>query len=176
MTNWKNYKKTYRTERDLHDFARSGDLRGLANILSHSPDSDLNAKNAQGYSPLMLAVYNGQDDFCEALLRCGADVNSTDSVDNSLLMGAAFKGNLNILKLLLKFDANITLKNKSKMTVRDWALMFKRTEILQYIDKLYYNESPTSKTKNILRFIKLGFILFQTKLQNRFSLSDRYND
>lgn len=167
MKNWKTYKKTYRIEPNLHDFARTGDLRGLANSLSHSPDIDLDAKNVRGYSPLMLAVYNGQQDFCEALLRCGADVNSTDAVGNSLLMGAAFKGNLHILKLLLRFNANLTLKNKSKMTARDWAVMFKRREIISYLDGLYYTDRSTSKMTSILRFIKLGFILLQTKFQKR---------
>ncbi|MEI6897399.1 MAG: ankyrin repeat domain-containing protein [Psychromonas sp.] len=165
MKNWKTYKKTYRTEPDIFDFSRTGDLRGLANLLTNPLQLDLDAKNHRGYSPLMLAVYNGNKDFCDALLRCGADVNSTDLVGNSLLMGATFKGDLSIVKLLLQFDANVTLENKTKMTVRDWALMFKRTEILTYLDSHYTSEHSSSKIKNILRFMKLGIILLHTKIR-----------
>lgn len=169
MKKWNTYKKTFRTEPDLFDFARTGDLRGLADTLTHIPDTDVNAKNSQGYSAQMLAVYNGQKDFCEALLRCGAEVNSIDSVGNTLLMAAAFKGDLNMIKLLLQFNADVAIENKSKMTVRDWALMFKRDNIVQYLDSLYPVEKSTTKTKNILRFIKLTGYLLINKFQQRFS-------
>ncbi|MEI6895771.1 MAG: ankyrin repeat domain-containing protein [Colwellia sp.] len=164
MKNWQDYKKTYRTESDIFDFARCGDLSGLASTLSDSPELDLDAKNHRGYSALMLAVYNGNRDFCEALLRCRANVDSADFVGNTPLMGAAFKGDLKILKLLLRFDANATLKNKSNMTVRDWAAMFKRAEIIEYFDKNYGSTASTSKVKNFFRFIKLGAILLQMKI------------
>lgn len=167
MKKWQAYKKTFRTEPDLFDFSRTGDLRGLADTLSSSPNVDVNAKNSRGYSAQMLAVYNGQCDFCEALLRCGADVNSIDSVGNTLLMGAAFKGDLNMIKLLLRFGANITLENKSKMTVRDWAVMFKRTDIVHYLDSQNPIDNPTSKIINVLRFIQLSYFLLKTKIIQR---------
>lgn len=168
MTSWKTYKQTFRNEPDIFDFARSGDLRGFATIISDSPDINLNAKNHRGYSALMLAVYNSQQDFCEALLRCGADANSSDTMGNSLLMGAAFKGNLAILKLLLQYGANVTLENKSKMTVRDWALMFRRAEVVDYLDNHYIIENKTSQIQSFMRFIKLGLIMCQTAFKERF--------
>ncbi|MGB5445809.1 MAG: ankyrin repeat domain-containing protein [Psychromonas sp.] len=166
MKTWNSYKQTYRTEPDLFDFARSGDLRGLANILSDSPDVDINAKNHRGYSALMLAVYNGNTDFCEALLRCGADVNSTDAVGNTLLMGAAFKGDLTIIKLLLQFEASASIVNKSNMTAHDWALMFRRSEVLDYLRHHYSTENTSSKLKSIIRFIRLALMLFVSQLKN----------
>ena len=169
MKNWASYKKTYRTESDLFDFARNGDLRGLADMLSQEDNVDFNAKNSRGYSALMLAVYNNQRDFCEALLRCGADVNSTDSIGNTLSMGAAFKGNLDILKLLLSFNADLTIVNHTKMNVRDWATMFKRTEIVSYLDTIYHTKIQTSKFKNVMRLAKLVIIILQTTIRNKFN-------
>lgn len=163
MKSWREYKKTFRTEPDIFDFARTGDLRGFANILSTIPEFNYNDKNHRGYSPLMLAVYNGQIDFCEALLRCGADVNSTDSVGNTLLMGAAFKGDLEIIKLLLQFGANVDLKNKSNMTVRDWAIMFKRDNIINYLNTHYPTDNTSSKAMSVFRFIKLSFHFIKAK-------------
>ncbi|CAM2997346.1 ankyrin repeat domain-containing protein [Vibrio rarus] len=161
---WTSYKKTYRNEADIFDFARCGDLRGLADILTSQPEFDFDEKNHNGYSALMLAVYNGQKDFCEALLRCGADVNSTDSVGNTLLMSAAFKGNLPIFELLLSYGAGTEYKNKSNMTVKDWAVMFKRTEIIDYLNRHYPNEKSSSKLGNIVKFIKLSFLLAFKKI------------
>lgn len=169
MKKWASYKKTYRTESDIFDFARVGDLRGLADILSQDQQIDLNAKNNRGYSALMLAVYSNQKDFCEALLRCGADVNSTDSIGNTLAMGAAFKGNLDILKLLLTFNADLTFVNQTKMNVRDWAVMFKRPEIIAYLDTVYQTDVPTSKVRNIMRLVKLALIMCQTTLRKKFN-------
>lgn len=165
IRNWQAYKKTFRTEPNLFDFARTGDLRGLADILTDMPEVDINAKNNRGYSILMLAVYNGQHDFCEALIRCGADVNSIDCVGNTLLMGSAFKGDLAMVKLLLNYGADISLMNKSKMTVRDWALMFKRTEITAFLDSRFTLQESPSMITNIYRFIKLSFYMLRAKVK-----------
>ncbi|GGP68400.1 ankyrin repeat domain-containing protein [Shewanella saliphila] len=165
MTAWKEYKKTYRAEADIFDFARVGDLRGLANMLSQHGELDVDAKNNRGYSALMLAVYNSENDFCETLLRCGANVDSTDAVGNTVLMAAAYKGNLDILKLLLEYGASLTLKNKTNMDVRDWASMFGRKEILQYLDSVYPSNTAPSQLTNIARFLKLGFCLLFSKLK-----------
>ncbi|TEW44770.1 ankyrin repeat domain-containing protein [Psychromonas algicola] len=162
---WQNYKKTFRTEGDLFDFARSGDLRGLANLLSGEESLEIDAVNHRGYSALMLAVYNGEKDFCEALLRCGANVNSVDGVGNTVLMAAAFKGQVGIVELLLQFNADISLKNKTNMNVRDWANMFGRTDVLSYLDSHYPSQIASSKFKNMLRFIKLGILLIQSKFK-----------
>lgn len=165
MKNWKAYKKTYRTESTIFDYARVGDLRGFANLLSANPHLDINAVNDRGYSALMLAVYNGEKDFCEALLRAGADVDSIDSMGNTVLMGAAYKAHVDILTLLLAFGANINLENKTKMNVRDWAVMFGRSEVITYFNDHYPSQISSSKIKNIIRFIKLGFILIQSKFK-----------
>lgn len=165
MKNWQDYKNTYRTESDLFDFARSGDLRGFADLLSKNIPVDLNAVNQKGYSPLMLAVYNSQHDFCEALLRCGADIHGRDFIGNTVLMASAFKGNLALLKLLLQYGAITSHINTTKMNARDWAKMFGRTEVVQYLDTHYPDQANSSKLKSIIRFIKLGFIMTLSKLK-----------
>jgi ankyrin repeat protein len=167
MKNWKAYKKTYRTESTLFDYARTGDLRGFANLLSSNSQLDINAVNERGYSALMLAVYNGEKDFCEALLRCGADVNSVDTMGNTVLMGAAYKGHVDTLALLLAYGANINLENRTKMNVRDWAVMFGRNEVITFLDEHYPSQISSSKIKNIIRFIKLGFMLVQSKFRGQ---------
>ena len=169
MKTWKQYAQTYRDQEDIFDFARQGNLRGLVDMFAHNFDStaqlntDINSRNSRGYSALMLAVYNGEKDFCEALLRLGADVNSTDFVGNTVLMAAAFKGNLNIFKLLLSYGADSKLINQSNMTIKDWASMFGRKDILQFIDENDPENEKTSKLKIIFRFLKLGLLAFKSQ-------------
>ncbi|MHA2936705.1 ankyrin repeat domain-containing protein [Vibrio sp. RC27] len=163
MRTWSDYKTTFRREPDLIDYARDGDLRGLVSIVEQDPNIDLDARNARGYSALMLAVYNGEKDYCEALLRLGANVDSMDFMGNTVLMASAFKGNVEILQLLLEWGAKTDAKNHSNMNVRDWAQMFGRKEVVQYLDENSFNIAVSSRLTNILRFIKLSFLLFRTK-------------
>lgn len=111
----------------------------------------------------MLAVYNNEKDCCEALLRCGADVNSADNVGNTVLMASAYKGNLEIFKLLLEFGSNPQLTNKTNMTARDWALMFNRKNIIDYLNKTYPAKAD-SKFKSIVKFIALSPMMVMKRL------------
>lgn len=82
-------------------------------------------------------------------------------------MASAFKGDLNLLKLLLTYGGDIKLKNNSNMTLRDWALMLKRDEVLKHIENLYgKTEAPFSRIKNLLRFTRLGLQLMRTKFSH----------
>lgn len=136
MRTWSDYKKTFRTGPDVFDYARTGDLRGLADLLMSHPETDLNARNHRGFAPLMLAVYHGQRDFCEALLRAGVDADAPDFMDNTLLMAAAFKGNREILDLLVAYGADLTRKNRAGMDAMDWATAFGREEAKLFLQPL----------------------------------------
>jgi ankyrin repeat protein len=49
-----------------------------------------------------VAAYAGHLGACELLLAHVADVNGADSVGNTVLMGAAFKGHLDIVRRFLQ--------------------------------------------------------------------------
>ncbi|TCS42701.1 ankyrin repeat domain-containing protein [Reinekea marinisedimentorum] len=165
MKSWSNYKETYRSEADIFDCVRAGDFKALVTLLSQQVDLDIDAKNHRGYSPLMLAVYHGEADCAEALLRCGADVNSTDAMNNTVLMAAAFKGKLEILQLLIQFGADTGRKNKSNMDTRDWALMFGREQALAYLNGLSPQVDQGSKVKSLLRFINLSLMMLKSRFK-----------
>lgn len=155
MRTWSNYKKTFSAP-NIFDFARSGDLASLAELLTQNPHTDLSQKNHKGYSALMLAIYNGQEVFAEALLRAGAEVNSTDNVGNTILMGAAFKGNLKLINLLLDYGADLNQLNDSGMSAYDWAKIFGRNEVMKLFElKGGINRKHSSLLKNYLNFAKL---------------------
>jgi ankyrin repeat protein len=85
--------------------ARSGDTNKLREFVELSPELDVDQKNHKGYSPLMIAVYNGKVEAAEFLLGKGVDPNSIDLSGNTILMGAAFKGDVGLVKLLLNRGA-----------------------------------------------------------------------
>ncbi|MBO1256073.1 ankyrin repeat domain-containing protein [Alteromonas sp. 5E99-2] len=163
MKTWSDYKTTFRSESNLLDYARTGDLPGLVHLVTDDPNVDLDMKNARGYSALMLAVYNGEKDYCEALLKLGADVNSMDFMGNTVLMASAFKGNVEILNLLLQYGANTHFKNHTNMNARDWAAMFGRKEAVRFLDKNAPSIDASSKLTNMLRFIQLSVLLLLGK-------------
>jgi ankyrin repeat protein len=165
MKNWNDYKKTFGVP-SLFDFARTGDLQGLAELIKANPQIDLNQKNHKGYSALMLSVYNNQQIFSEALLRAGADPNSKDNVGNSILMGAAFKGNIELINLLLSFGADPMMKNNTGMTALDWARTFGRQEVISFFQGKYQMKGR-SKLDNYFRFLILGCKLVYTKKRER---------
>lgn len=164
MRKWNEYKKTFAAP-SLFDFARTGDLQGLANLLTVSPQLDLNQKNHKGYSALMLSIYNGQEVFAEALLRSGADANSQDYVGNTILMGAAFKGDPKLVELLLSYGADLNIRNASHMTAYDWAKTFGRKEVMEFIRKKSTAQiQEASLVRNYFNFFKLSLkMLFYKK-------------
>lgn len=156
MSNWEEYKKTF-PEEGIFDWARSGDLNSLVTLLSTNSDFDLDQKNGKGYSALMLAVYNNQEVFAEALLRCSANANSVDDAGNSVLMGAAFKGNIQMIKTLVLYGADVDLKNQMGMSAYDWAKTFGRKEAQKTIEHLGFEKSKGNYLlKNYFNLLRLG--------------------
>ena len=146
MAAWEDYKKTMRTENPIFASARSGDLDALKFILNNE---NINLEDSKGYSPLMLAAYNGQEDVVKYLIAAGADINQTDYSSNSILMGAAFKGHLKIVKLLVAAGVDIEAQNTSGQSALQFAEMFGRSEVVLFL-KSKLNKPEVFGLKDIL--------------------------
>lgn len=71
--------------------------------------ADVNARQANGMTALMSAVFNGQTDVAKALIEKGADVNASAKGFTALRL-AVERNNKDMVKLLLAHDAKPTLK------------------------------------------------------------------
>ncbi len=131
MRSWNDYKTTFGSTEDLHEAARSGDVLQIARLVTSI--DNLNVKNAKGYSPLMLAAYNGHLDASRYLIEVGADLDSTDPAGNSILMGVAFKGHRDILQLLLQSGADPHHKNRAGQDALQFAQMFGRFDCVELL-------------------------------------------
>lgn len=75
----------------------------------------VNAKDINGFTPLMLCVQNGRIDMIDYLIEHNADVNQINNIGNTALFYAVFysKNQTEIIEKLLKAGADINIQNKS---------------------------------------------------------------
>lgn len=87
--------------------------------------ADIEGQDDRGYTPLILASYNGQAEATRLLLDLGARPDGrTGASESSALMGVAFKGHLAIAKLLLEAGADPNYKNGAGQTPLMMAALF----------------------------------------------------
>jgi hypothetical protein len=84
--------------------AAAGDLAELAALLPHQ--SNINARDAQGRTALMLATVNGQAAAVTALLAGGADPNAADALGRTPLAAARAAGASDIVATLERYGAH----------------------------------------------------------------------
>ncbi|HUD30034.1 MAG TPA: ankyrin repeat domain-containing protein [Novosphingobium sp.] len=90
--------------------------------------ADVNAYEARGFTPLILAAYNGQPEAVEALIKAGADPCKPDlNQGNTAQMGVAFKGDDRIAARLLHEKCDVNTRNKAGQTALMMAALFGRT-------------------------------------------------
>ena len=146
-----------------------------AKALTDWPKTNVNALNANGESPLMMAALKGHLDIAAALIRKNADVNKTgwaplhyaasnghlavislllehhayidaESPNGTTpLMMAAQYGTAASVKLLLEAGADPLLKNQQGLTAIDFARRTSRTESLELIAAFVRSRQASGK-------------------------------
>ena len=156
MSDWSTYKTTFNLSEDIFALARGGDIHQLNGFLNSNPGVDINKKNHKGYSPLMLAVYNGNHEVSRMLLKSGADPNSSDLSGNTVLMGAAFKGDVEMVILLVNRGAKPDQRNHDGITAEQWARAFGRSNVVSLLS----TKANNSKFPNVFLAAKVlwGFL------------------
>lgn len=78
--------------------------------------ANVNAKDNDGWTALMLIAYDGNKKAAEVLVKYGTDVNAGDKNGVTALMKAVSKGYNEIAALLLAHEANVNAKDKDGNT------------------------------------------------------------
>lgn len=119
MQKWDgNGKKVY--DYDKNDWANpvyadlEKDLRGRRRV--YPPLGGKEHKGKGGRTPLMAAIYTGQVDDIQILLKAGADIEAKDSKGLTPLLVATYQGKVEALSILLKAGANIEAKDSQGRT------------------------------------------------------------
>ena len=102
----------------VHHAAEGGFHESVKDLLATNPVEDAHASllgpNAEGNTPLLIAVHNGHFDATLSLLLGGADPNVVNPASgNSPLHVVAMQGEADIMKALAVFGADLDAKNKA---------------------------------------------------------------
>jgi len=89
--------------------AETDDLQAIFDALDQN--ANIETKNINGDTPLILAAYHGHITCVKYLLHHGANIEAHDNYDNTALLCAARKNHADIVKLLLTSDAYIDAHN-----------------------------------------------------------------
>jgi ankyrin repeat protein len=76
---------------NMPDACRRRDVEQVANMIDANR-SLVNTEDHKGFTPLIIAVYNNQQEVVKLLLRKGARADMQGFSGNTALMGVAFKG------------------------------------------------------------------------------------
>jgi ankyrin repeat protein len=96
---------------------------------------DINARDKDGSSTLMIASEKGDFEMAQLLIQSGADVNANNIDGYTALMYAAYKGNVQIAELLIKNRADVSAKDKDGWTALRYASIQGRNDIVELFKK-----------------------------------------
>lgn len=121
-----------RLQQLLHEAARLGRDDVIPALVQAG--ADVEALDAKGFTPLILASYNGRAATTALLLDLGADAGAADGTrGNTALMGVAFKGYTEIACMLLNAGAEANQRNRAGQTALMNAVMFGHIEIVNVL-------------------------------------------
>jgi ankyrin repeat protein len=118
---------------------QSGSGRVVKYLLEKGADPD---KFVMGISPLMHAVLEGSRIKINLLLDNNAKINARDSYGNHSLIYAAVKGDVGIIKILLRHGAYLNMQNKTRLTAYDFAVKSNNSEAAKYLKFRYEKNLP----------------------------------
>ena len=142
---------------DVFELARQGDVTAIKEFNKLHPNN-LNSTNDQGYTPLMLAAYHGQEEMAIFLVENGGDLNGKSDYGTPV-MAAAIKGNTGIVKLLLDNGADPNISDARGNTALLYTSIFSINEIAELLLKAGAN----SKMKDDRGNMALDYAILKQK-------------
>jgi len=96
---------------------------------------NINAKDKDGSTPLMIASEKGDGEMARVLLKNGAEPNASDINGYTALMFASYSGNLEIVKLLVAGGADVNTRDQDGWTALMFASVEKKTDVVDFLRK-----------------------------------------
>ena len=126
---------------NVFDIAR----KGTADQAKETLKKNINAfktVNDEGFSPLTLACYRGNNEVAKLLIDNGSDINQKSTMGTPL-MAAVVKGNIEIAKILIAKKANLNETDSNGTTPLMYAVQFQNEE---FIKLLLLNKADKTKS------------------------------
>ena len=112
---------------DIHEAAFDGNIEAVKQHLAAG--TDVNAKDDNGWTPLLLAVEESHKEIAELLILKGANVNAKNQNEVTPLHWAAARGHKEIVELLIAKGADVNAKSDDGTT----PLHFNNKEVVELL-------------------------------------------
>lgn len=121
----------------LHQAVRDCDLSKINTLIAKKVD--VNARDEEGMTPLLIAVQGNNYAVVETLIQAKADVNAQDEKGNSALFYAIVFGTPEYFDLLVAHHATLEVQNKIGLTLLHVAVMNERLFLIEKLIDLKAN-------------------------------------
>lgn len=96
--------------KQMQHAAQSGDSHHIEALLKQG--ANIEAPDADGRTPLLLAIHSRQADAARALMEAGADVNAKDTIQDSPYLYAGASGQTGIVQMTIAHGAGLRSTNR----------------------------------------------------------------
>jgi len=128
---------------EVFDIARKGSLEQIQKIKKTNP-AQLDAVNSDGFTPVVLAAYYGNEKVLKYLVDNGVSLDKSTSYGTAL-MAATVKRNKDIVLFLLKKGADPNIADGNGSTALLFATMFQMNDMAEML--LTYKADPLHEDK-----------------------------
>jgi ankyrin repeat protein len=147
------------TQNDIFDYIRDDNLTALKNTIKK--DTTLvNIIDKKGFSPLILASYYHRLAIAKFLLEHNAKIN-TQSEMGTALMAATYKGDKEMVNLLLQYNPNTNLTDNKGTTALHLACIFNFNEIA----RLLLNHKANTNHKDAQNKTPLDYAILNKNIE-----------
>ena len=133
----------------LHAAVAQGDQNILLNILDKLKNDEIDAKNQDGTTALMVAAKNGNLAVAQLLVARNATVNSKDILGNDAMAVAAFYGRNAVVRFLLKHRSRIS-ENFVESTAFHYAIGNRHATVGKTLLRPYLNLTVSNNRRSAL--------------------------
>jgi len=119
------------TQKSIFDIARSGSVNDVKHLMQINPDT-INSIAASGYSPLILACYNGNTQVAQFLAEHVTNINGTSKYGTPL-MAAVYKNDSIITQKLLQLKANPNTADVNGTTPLHYAVIARNNALIKLL-------------------------------------------
>ncbi|CAJ0794206.1 hypothetical protein LMG7141_02909 [Ralstonia condita] len=131
-------------DRDLIVAAQTGNTMAIQSLLADG--ASLKARDADGRTALIAAVYAHMGAAARLLIQAGADVNLQDNAQNSAFLLAAIQGDAETVRLALTHGANVRATNADGDTA---LIPAARRGYVEVVNELVKAGVPPDATNNL---------------------------
>ena len=120
-------------QKSMDDIARRGTLEEVKTLMKDNPDI-INTPNEKGFTPLILACYNGNIEVARFLIDHVKDINYRSN-EGTALAGLCIRYNSELVEYLLQKKADPNITDTTGTTPLIWAVKMGNEELVTILLK-----------------------------------------